>query len=117
MVAGLSSCNGEIKDVKVSNLVGTWDLVSETTVFTDGRQTTSTVTSGEYIVIGEDTFTTVDGSRQTQYPFVYRDPHFIIDNVNLYDLKSLTRNQMVLSSKLTLGILISESTRTYERRK
>ena len=52
MVAGLSSCNGEIKDVKVSDLVGTWDLVSETTVFTDGRQTTSTVTSGEYIVIG-----------------------------------------------------------------
>ena len=47
MVAGLSSCNGEIKDVKVSDLVGTWDLVSETTVFTDGRQTTSTVTSGE----------------------------------------------------------------------
>ena len=30
MVAGLSSCNAEIKDPKINNLIGTWDMVSET---------------------------------------------------------------------------------------
>lgn len=112
----LSSCDGEIKNVKINNLVGTWDLVSETTVFTDGTKTTTESTSGDYIVIGENTFTTVSGRRQTEYPFVFRDPDFIIDDVNLYDLVSLTRSTMVLKSNLTLGILISEHTYTYKRR-
>ncbi len=116
IAAGLSSCNVEIKNAKINNLVGTWDLVSETTVMTDGTQTTTTATKGEYIVITENTFTTVNGSRQTEYPFKFNDPHLLLDDINIYDLKRLTRNEMVLESKLTLGILITDHTYTYKRR-
>ena len=65
MTAALSSCDGEIKNVTTKNLVGTWDLVSETTVFTDGTKTT-TEKSGESIIIGENTYTVVSGNRQTE---------------------------------------------------
>ena len=117
MMAGLCSCDGEIKNVTTKNLIGTWDLVSETVIYTDGTKTTTDVSSsGEYVVIGENTYTVVSGKHQTEYPFVYRDPHLFIDNTNLYDLVSLTRKEMVLKSTLTLGILITDHTYTYKRR-
>ncbi len=115
MTAALSSCDGEIKNVTTKNLVGTWDLVSETTVFTDGTKTT-TEKSGESIIIGENTYTVVSGNRQTEYSFEFRDPDFLINGSNLYDLVSVTRKEMVLRSNLTLGILISDQTYTYKKR-
>ena len=115
MAAALSSCDGEIKNATTKNLIGTWDLVSETITYTTGTKTT-TEKSGEYIVIGESTFTTVSGGTQTEYPFSFSNPDLIINGTNLYDLESLSRKEMILSSNLPLGILISEHTYTYRRR-
>jgi len=116
MIAGLSSCNSEIKNVKTQNLVGTWDLVSTSTTFTDGTTTTTNSTSGEYIVISESTFTTVSGNSQTEYSFAYNDPHLLVGGSNWYDLKYLSRQDMILTSTLPMGILINEISYTYKRR-
>ena len=115
-IAGLSSCDAEIKNVTVKNLVGTWDLVSETVVSYSGTETTTKVTTGEYIVITEDSFTEVNGNRETKYSFSYNDPHFIVDGANLYDVKSLTRKQLVLRANILIPLLQTDHWYTYERR-
>ncbi len=116
MLAGLTSCDMEIKNVSINKLVGTWDLVSDTVVYKDGTSTTTTSNGSESMIIGENTITIVAGSTQNEYSFSYQDPHFIIDGISLYDLESLTRNEMVLSSNLTLGILLTDRKYTYKRR-
>ena len=116
MAAGLSSCNAEIKNITTKNLIGTWDLVSDTIVYSDGTETTTKCTSGEYIVITEDSYSVFSGTRETKYPFTYSDPHMMIDGVSLYDVRSLTRTQLVLSSNIVIPFIQTDHLYIYKRR-
>ena len=118
MLAGLSSCDGEIKNVKINNLVGTWDLVTTTTVGHDGSVTTTNHNQGDsYMLIEKESITIGSGRIQTRSDFSFGDPYFIIDGDSRYELVSLTRNQMVLkSNSLVVSILVKEQTLTYQRR-
>jgi hypothetical protein len=115
IVAGLSSCNAEIKNIKINNLIGTWDLVSETIVSYSGTETTTTASAGHYIVITESTFTEYSGSTKTEYPMQFSDPHLILSGAIYYDIVSLTYKEMVLSSDPLLP-LYKEKKYTYKRR-
>ena len=111
----LSSCDSEIKNVKINNLVGTWDLVSETTVGYNGSTSTESFPKGEsYWVIKENEIEQHTGKISITEPFSFGDPYFIIDGTNRYELISLTRKTMVLKDRLTL--LVKERTLTYNRR-
>ncbi len=119
LALGLSSCNGEIKDVKIGNLVGTWDLVSRTTVTLDGKTNQTSYNQGdEYLVIEQSKITFGYGNRTTSYPFSFGDPYFIVDGNSQYELVKLTRNEMILKDNSLLGSLLTkEQTLTYQRRK
>ncbi len=119
MTVGLSSCNSEIKDVKIGNLVGTWDLVSRTTIALDGTTNTTNYNQGdEYMLIEQSKITFGYDNRTTSYPFSFGDPYFIVDGSSRYELVKLTRNEMVLKDNSLIGSLLTkEITNTYQRRK
>ncbi|MBO4476322.1 MAG: hypothetical protein J5737_06350 [Bacteroidales bacterium] len=115
MVAALSSCDMEIKNVKINNLVGTWDLVSETIVHYDGTNSIEKFAKGEnYLVIKKDEIESHTGKLAVTNPFSFGDPYFIIDGTSRYELKSLSYKTMVLRDPVTL--LYKEKILTYERR-
>ena len=116
MAAGLSSCNMKIENPTVKNLVGTWDLVSDT-IISGNSETTTTATNGDYIVITETTISFFSGNRETKYPFSFSNPHLYLDGNNSYDLVSLTHSEMVLkTNSFIVAILGGEHRYTYKRR-
>ncbi len=116
LAVSLSSCDTEIKNAGSKDLIGTWDLVSTTVVLGDGTETTTKSTNGDYIVIAQDSYTSVSGNRETKSSFSFNPPHLIIGGDNLYDLVTLTRKEMVLKATLYIPILQREVRYTYQRR-
>ena len=116
MLASLSSCNGKIENPSVKNLIGTWDLVSDT-IISGNTEATTVAKGGEYIVITETTFSSCSGDREVKSPFSFSDPHLYIDGMNTYDLVSLTRNEMVIKTNSALYSLFGGEHRyNYKRR-
>ena len=116
MAAGMSSCNMKIENPTVKNLVGTWDLVSDT-IISGTTETTTKATDGEYIVITETSFTRYSGNREVKSSFSFSNPHLFIDGNNSYDLVSLTHSEMVLSTNsLLISLLGAEHQYKYKRR-
>ena len=116
MIAGLSSCNNKIENPTVKNLVGTWDLVSDT-IISGNTESTTKATSGDYLVITETTFTSYSGGTEVKTPFSFSNPHLYLDGSNSYDLESITRNEMVLSTNnILISLLGAKHLYTYKRR-
>lgn len=118
MVAGLSSCNMEIKDPKINNLIGTWDLVSETTVSHKGDTSTEAYPKGNtYWVIKEKEIEQHEGKVAVTQPFSFGNPYFIIDGSNRYEVVSLSYSKMVLKdNNLLVSVLVKERLLNFERR-
>ena len=118
MVAGLSSCNAEIKDPKINNIIGTWDMVSETIVNLKGETSTKSFAKGEnYWVIKEKEIEQHTGKVSVTEPFSFGSPYFIIDGDNRYEIVSLSHNKMVLKdNNILIALLVKEKTIEFQRR-
>lgn len=115
ILAGLTSCDAEIKNASIKNLIGTWDLVSETTVGYNGSTSTENYAKGEsYLVIREKEIEQHTGKISVTNPFSFGDPYLIIDGTNRYEIVSLSYKTMVLKDNLAL--LVKQRTLTYQRR-
>jgi hypothetical protein len=118
MVAGLSSCNAEIKDPKINNLIGTWDMVSETRINLKGETTTNAFAKGEnYWVIKEKEIEQHTGKVSVTEPFSFGSPYLIIDGSNRYEIVSLSYSKMVLKdNNILASLLLKEKTIEFQRR-
>ncbi|MBR4809286.1 MAG: hypothetical protein IK031_03295 [Bacteroidales bacterium] len=96
-VALLCSCATRIENPTHRNLIGTWDLVSETTVYKDGSTVTNAITTGEYLIITEDRFTVVRGNVISEYPFTFENPRLYLAGVNVYNLEFVSHTELKLN--------------------
>ena len=122
-IGALTSCNKEqdTQDITIKQLIGTWDLVSIETYYTDGT-IKKTNGDGDYFVISEDIITyfykDTEGINDNGKPwtFSFISPHFMIGGFNTYDLVSLKNKTLTLKRVLILSSDIEKELFTYNKR-